>query len=171
MTSNAYNYVQGLRWETRLVISCIVVSCVALVAMLYADAVVSLIVVAALLTCATGVAATLRHLLRADYLHTSSMLTVIACFPPVSFATVYVGMLSSWMQRVGFGMLMRIGVTSLLLWSLVAVSLHLTLIESTAVFVASVTTAVVRQVSGPNRYLLPWTLLIIAAAVAQVVGS
>ncbi len=171
MTSSAYNYVQGLRWETRFVISFIVVSFVALVAMLYADAVVSRIIASTLVILATGLATTLRHLLRNDYLHTSSFATAIALVPPISLATVYVGMLSSWMQRVGFGVMMRIGVTSLLLWSVVTVSLHLSLIESTVVFVMSGITAIMRQVSGPNRYLLPWMLFLLAAAVAQVVAS
>lgn len=158
MSNSAHRYVVGLRWETRCVIALIVLTVVGIVAMMYADAFASGLVLSCLIALGIALAITLRQLLRDDYLHTTSAVTLISLIPPVSLATVYVGMLSSWMQRVGFGTFMRVAVTSVLLWSVVAVALPLTTLESTLVLLASATTSILRQITGPSRYLLPWTV-------------
>lgn len=158
MSNSSQQYVFGLRWETRCLIAFIVLTFVGIVTMIYADTFASSLVLGSLTVVGIAIAITLRQLLREDYLHTTPTSTIVALIPPISMATVYVGMISSWMQRVGFGTFMRVAVTSLLLWSVVAVALPLTTFESTLVLLTSAATSILRQITGPSRYLLPWTL-------------
>lgn len=156
MSLRSHTYVSGLRWETRLVIMYIVVACCAVVAMLTVEPIAAYVLLAALGIVGIVLAATLRSLLRDDYLHTTPATTLLALVPPFSLATVHVGMVSSWMQRVGFCAPMRIGVTSLLLWSVVSVGLHCSLEESALLLSASVTTAAMRNLAPTSLYLIPW---------------
>jgi hypothetical protein len=171
MTRTDERYIHGLRWETRFVISYIVVTCMAVLGMIYADTIVSAIILTTLVILGMSMAGVLRSLLRDDYLHTSSFATAISLIPPFAFVTVYVGLLTSWMQRVGFGPFMRIAVTSLMLWSVVAVGFRVSTAESAVVLSASVMSAVVRQLAGPSFYLLPWALLVAVYAIVHVVLS
>jgi hypothetical protein len=86
-------------------------------------------------------------------------MTAVALVPPFSLATVHVGMISSWMQRVGFGVPMRVGVSSLLLWSVVSVGLHCSLGESALLLAASITTAALRNLAPMSLYLVPWVAM------------
>ena len=153
MSNTAHPYVFGLRWETRCVIAFIVLTFSGIVTMLYADASATGLIRSSLIVLGTALAAVLRHFLRDDYLHTTSSTTLLALIPPISVATVYAGMLSSWMQRVGFGTVIRVTVTSLLLWGVVASAFPLTLPENLVTLVVSVATSVTRQITRPSRYL------------------
>lgn len=169
MARTVNNYVLGLRWETRLVISFLVATFAALPAMLNVEVVVSRIILATLVVFGSGLALALRSLLRDDYLHTSTSSTLVSLLPPVTPATVYVGLISSWMQRVGFGVFMRVAVTSTLLWSVIAAGLQLTTTQSAVVLAASVATSAARQLLGSSRYLLPWLLLIVGFSISSIV--
>jgi hypothetical protein len=171
MTRTDKKYIHGLKWETRFVISYIVVTCMAVLGMIYADATVAAIILTTLIVLGISLAGVLRSLLRDDYLHTSSFATVLSLIPPFAFVTVYVGVLTSWMQRVGFGPLMRIAVTSLMLWTVIAAGFRISTAESAVVLSTSVLSAVVRQVAGPSFYLLPWTLLVIGYVIVHMVMS
>jgi len=159
MSLRSHTYVSGLRWETRLVITYIVFACCAVVTMLNVEPVAAYIVLGTLCILGTALAATLRSLLRDDYLHTTPAMTAVALVPPFSLATVHVGMISSWMQRVGFGVPMRVGVSSLLLWSVVSVGLHCSLGESALLLAASITTAALRNLAPMSLYLVPWVAM------------
>lgn len=169
MARTANNYVLGLRWETRLVISYLVATFAALPAMLNVEAVVSRIILATLIVLGSGLALALRSLLRDDYLHTSAAWTLLSLLPPVTPATIYVGLISSWMQRVGFGVVMRVAVTSTLLWSVVAAGLQLSTTQSAVVFATSIATSAARQLLGSSRYLLPWLLVILGSGISSIV--
>ncbi len=169
MARTANNYVLGLRWETRLVISYLVVTFAALPTMLNVEVVVSRIILATLIVFGSGLALALRSLLRDDYLHTSAASTLVVLLPPVTPATVYVGLISSWMQRVGFGVVMRVAVTSTLLWSVIAAGMQLSTAQSAVVLAASLATSVARQLLGSSRYLLPWLLAILGFSICFIV--
>lgn len=156
MPLRSHTYVSGLRWETRLVIMYIVVASCAVVTMLNVEPIAAYIVLATVSVVGVALAATLRALLRDDYLHTTPTITVLALLPPFSLATVNIGMISSWMQRVGFGMPMRIGVTSVLLWLVVSVGLQSSPSESALWLAASVTSAMMRNMGPRSLYLIPW---------------
>lgn len=169
MTRTGNRYIHGLKWETRFVISFIVVTCTAVVGMIYADRTMAIVILGLLAGLGITIAGVLRSLLRDDYLHTTSLLTIVALTPPFAFATVYIGLLTSWMQRVGFGPLMRTAVTSVMLWSVVAAGFQMSATESTVVLLVSFMSSVVRQLAGPSLYLLPWTLLIVTYIMINVV--
>lgn len=171
MSNSHQQYVFGLRWETRCVVAFIIVTFVGIVTMIYADALASSLILGSLIIVGSALALSLRQLLRDDYLHTTSATTIVAMVPPISLATVYVGMLSSWMQRMGFGMFMRIGVTSLIVWSVVAGSMSLSATESTLVLVTSVSTSVIRQAAVRSWYLVPWTTGAICLMLLRVLLS
>ena len=137
MSLRSHTYVSGLRWETRLVITYIVFACSAVVTMLNVEPVAAYIVLGTLCIVGTALAATLRSLLRDDYLHTTPAVTVVALVPP-------------------FGAPMRIGVTSVLLWLVVSVGLHCSLAESALLLAASITTAALRNLAPTSLYLVPW---------------
>lgn len=159
MAAPQQTYVLGLRWESRSIIAYIALSFVMIGWMAFVDHDTARFALIVLMLLGSWLAFELKNVLRDDYLHVSSGMTGVSLLPGVSLATVYVGMLGSWMRRVGFGPTMRVAVPSFMLWSVTTAGLHLGLVPSVLVFGVSVSTSVLREVSGPSRFLIPWLLV------------
>lgn len=115
MTSDiASGYLLMRRWETRLVIAWIVMISIGVLCLFVSMALAQWI---SLLTIAIGV---LLYLLLSSavsptYSGTTGAAKMIFALPPMMISALFFGVLDRWMRRVGFGVKMRVGVTSLAL--------------------------------------------------------
>ena len=154
-------YLTALRWESRLVITLLVATPLAyFVASLGGHKTVLLTTILVALV-GTLLAFGLRRTLRKDYLHIDGVWLVLGILPPFCFVAIIFGMVQTWMERVGFGLKMRIGVVTTLatLLSTMIISDSIALI---AVFLfVNFVSAIVRELAEPNWYLVPCSVLIL----------
>ncbi len=160
-TTGMGRYLAALRWESRLVVTLLVATPVAYVVALRDGHKTVLLTTILVALIGTLLAYGLRRTLRKDYLHIGGVWLVLGILPPFCFGAIIFGMVQTWMQRVGFGMKMRIGVVTTLATLLSAMMIS----DSTALIavflLVNFVSALVRERAEQNWYLVPCSVLIL----------
>ncbi len=151
------SYVGVLRWESRLVITYLVVG-----------AALSVISLPLAILLGTGLAATFMLRIRRDYTHTTTIGSVLGVIPPLAIGLVLFGLVQTWMERVGFGPMMRISVVTALgtAVGMQATGAPLALLPLLAL--TALLTATLREMGPANLYLVP---IGVAGLVTMLVAS
>ncbi|MCX6139976.1 MAG: hypothetical protein NTX15_03970 [Candidatus Kapabacteria bacterium] len=96
-----------------------------------------------------------KRYIRSDYLHLEGVWQILALLPPFSVSMIFFGMIQTWMQRVGFGVSMRVTIVTTLGTILAGLAMSSNLTQVAMVFTVAFCSSVLRERASSGWYLIP----------------